>query len=78
MLPPENILSFLSQLRNRANTTDNEEDVKRTRSSLVFKLNMASKRDIFKKLDKMNVDNDTKLWKTVKPFFPTLTLRVIK
>ena len=35
--------------------------------NLVVKPNRASKRDFFKKLEPMSVDNDREFWKAVKP-----------
>ena len=51
-----------SRLKNRANRTGNEEDSKKYKKqrNLVVKLNRASKRNFFKKLEPTNVDNDRK------------------
>ena len=60
-----------SRLKNRANKTGNEEDIKKYKKqrNLVVKLNRASKHYFFKKLEPANVDNDEKFWKAVKPLF---------
>ena len=48
-----------SRLKNRANKTGNEEDIMKQRN-LAVKLNRASKRGFFKKLEPRKVDNDNK------------------
>ena len=60
-----------SRLKNRANRTGNEEDIKKYKKqpNLVAKLNRASKCNFFKKLEPTNVENDRKFWKAVKPLF---------
>ena len=60
-----------TRLKNIANETKREEDIKRYREqrNLVVKVNTNTKRAYYKSIQAKSIENDKQFWKTVKPLF---------
>ncbi len=60
-----------SRLKNVANKTKRQEDIKRYRDqrNIVVKLNRNAKREYYRSIQAKSIKNDKKFWKTVKPLF---------
>ena len=60
-----------SRLKNIANKTKKETDIKKYKSqrNLVVKMNRKLKRDYYNSVDPKKINTDTKFWKMVKPMF---------
>ena len=60
-----------TRLKNIANKTKREEDIKRYREqrNLVVKVNTNAKRAYYKSIQAKSIENDKQFWKTVKPLF---------
>ena len=58
-----------TNLKNKANKTKKEEDVRRYKKqrNLIVKMNKKAKRDYYKSISPKSIDNDRKFWKMVKP-----------
>ena len=65
-----------TNLKNKANKTKKEEDVRRYKKqrNLIVKMNKKAKRDYYKSISPKSVDNDRKFWKMVKPMFSNTNL----
>ena len=60
-----------SRLKNIANKTKKDEDIKRYRAqrNLVVNLNTKTKRTYYKSIQAKSIENDKQFWTTVKPLF---------
>ena len=59
-----------SRLKNIANKTKKDEDIKRYRAQRnLVNLNTKTKRTYYKSIQAKSIENDKQFWKTVKPLF---------
>ena len=67
----EKQLCFRTALKNIANKTKCEQDIRKYRNqrNLVVKLNRNSRRSYFRSIQSKSIENDKKFWKTVTPLF---------
>ena len=60
-----------TNLTKKANKTKKEEDVRRYKKqrNLIVRMNKKAKREYYKIISPKSIDNDSKVWKIVKPMF---------